>query len=248
MALKRPSTTLLRLPTSSRALHSLHKPILPIPRPTPFVPDAATFLTLIGRNLSSHAAKIPSWEALFTLSSAQLKEAGLEPARARRYLLWWRTRYRAGIMGIGGDCAQVRDGVAELRIAEVASRAPRDARATVSRSAGTRRVVVNVPPTVALPEDPAAAEKQPEGDAEGGIASVQAVDLEDATVVKQVRIAQGFAIAGTGVQPVKGHVGVARLKVQEGLWEQKQGHKVDGGERRQAEVRYKRKVAEKKAR
>lgn len=41
--------------------------------------------------------------------------------------------------------------------------------------------------------------------------------------------------------------GGARLTVTEGMWEDKRGHKVDGGERRQAEVRFKRKVAERKA-
>jgi len=47
-------------------------------RPTPFVPDAQTFLTLIGRNLSQHASKIPFMESLFSLTSAQLKELGIE--------------------------------------------------------------------------------------------------------------------------------------------------------------------------
>jgi hypothetical protein len=41
--------------------------------------------------------------------------------------------------------------------------------------------------------------------------------------------------------------GTAQLKVTEGMWEDRRGHKVDGGERRQAEVRFKRRVAERKA-
>ncbi|SLM37985.1 IGR protein motif [Lasallia pustulata] len=58
----------------------------------------------------------------------------------------------------------------------------------------------------------------------------------------------GHAIAGSYVQPVKGGNGsVATLKVQEGLWEHRRGHKVDGGERRKAEVRFKRRVAERRA-
>ena len=59
---------------------------------------------------------------------------------------------------------------------------------------------------------------------------------------------QGSNISGHGVQAVKGHQGLAVLKVQEGLWEQKRGHKVDGGERRKAEVRAKRRAAENKNR
>merc|ERR1711964_946285 len=57
--------------TQARCLHQRVK-AKPIPKPTPFVPNSGTFLTLIGRNLSQHASKIPSWRALFSLTSAQL--------------------------------------------------------------------------------------------------------------------------------------------------------------------------------
>jgi len=90
----------------------------PVPPPTPFVPDHTTFLTLIGRELSQHASKIPSWEALFSLSSGQLRELGVEPARARRYLIWWRERFRHGMYGVGGDLLHVKDGEAEVRSVE----------------------------------------------------------------------------------------------------------------------------------
>ncbi|KAF6225953.1 hypothetical protein HO173_012676 [Letharia columbiana] len=82
----------------------------PTPQPTPFVPDASTFLKLIGRNLSQHAGKIPTWQSLFSLTSTQLRELGVEPARTRRYLLWWRDRFRKGIFGVGGDLRNVKDG------------------------------------------------------------------------------------------------------------------------------------------
>ena len=85
-----------------------------IPSPTPFVPDAQTFLSLIGRNLSQHAARIPSWEALFSLTSKQLRELGVEPARSRRYLLRWREKFRNGDYGVGGDLEQVVDGCGEV--------------------------------------------------------------------------------------------------------------------------------------
>ncbi|KAI9695140.1 MAG: hypothetical protein M1820_008908, partial [Bogoriella megaspora] len=105
-----------RIPTAS--LHH-STPRAPVPPPTPFCPDPSTFLTLIGRSLSQHSSKIPTWESLFSLSSTQLRDLGVEPARARRYLLWWRERFRKGLFGVGGDMREVENGVAELRIVEV---------------------------------------------------------------------------------------------------------------------------------
>ncbi|KAI7488329.1 hypothetical protein KC351_g2052 [Hortaea werneckii] len=259
MALKRPSM-LLNLPQPTRiftclqcrSLHRLHAPTQRIPKPTPFVPDVQTFLTLIGRKLSAHSAKIPSWEALFSLSGQQLREAGVEPARARRYLMWWRERFRNGITGVGGDLKKVKDGIAELRVMEVPSSRPMDREATLTKGAGMRKVVVNVPATVALPPDPAKAAPEAEEGREGEPAPARAVappvsfNAKDVHAINGVKIVQANNIAGTGVEPVKGHQGVARLKVKEGLWEQRRGHKVDGGERRRAEVRYKRRVQEKK--
>ncbi|KAK5122392.1 hypothetical protein LTR85_003976 [Meristemomyces frigidus] len=258
MAMKRPST-LLSLPSPTRTftclqcrtLHRLHAPTLRAPRPTPFVPDVQTFLTLIGRDLSKHAAKIPSWEALFSLSGQQLRESGVEPARARRYLLWWRERFRNGITGIGGDLKEVKDGVAELRVVEVPSERLFDQTPTLTKSAGMRKMIINVPPTVALPPDPAnpsAAEGQ-----ESEPAPVRAtapspkIDSKSVLPVAGVKLVQANTIGGTGIEPIKGHQGVARLRVKEGLWEQRRGHKVDGGERRKAEVRYKRRAQERKA-
>ncbi|KAF2764804.1 hypothetical protein EJ03DRAFT_346040 [Teratosphaeria nubilosa] len=230
-----------------RTLHRLNTPTLRIPRPTPFVPDVPTFLTLIGRGLSAQAAKIPSWDALFSLTSDQLKDAGVEPARARRYLLWWRERFRNGIHGIGGDMKEVKDGVAELRIVEVQSSAKIDEAATLTKSKGMRKIIVNTPPTVSLPPDPA----NPAPEAEDETITPPPVlpkglTAKTAPKLGGVKIVQGSTVGGRGVEYVKGHLGVARLKVQEGLWEERRGHKVDGGERRKAEVRYKRAAAQKK--
>ncbi|WPH01021.1 Hypothetical protein R9X50_00385500 [Acrodontium crateriforme] len=251
MALKRPSI-LLNMPNPARiytclqcrSMHRLNAPVMTIPKPTPFVPDAQTFLTLIGRNMSQHAAKFPTWDALFTLTSDQLRESGVEPARARKYLLWWRERYRNGIMGIGGDLKNVKDGIAELRIVEVPSTRPMDQAATLTKSAAMRKVIMNVEPTVALPVDPAAAPV--EGKEAPVAVNLTEYDLAKATEAKGFRIIQGSTIGGTGIEAVKGYQGVAMLKIQDGLWEQRRGHKVDGGERRKAEVRYKRRAQERK--
>lgn len=265
MALKRP-LTLLQLPSSlrlapapattcrqCRSLHALNKPPPQIPKPTPFVPDVSTFLTLIGRGMSKHESKIPSWEALFTLSSEQLKESGLEPARARRYLLWWRERFRQGIYGMGGDvkhATKVGDTVAaELRIVEV----PKQFKsgedkyvtpATLSRSEGVAKVISNTPPqALKALEGEGSQEKRSIMDR---LAPPPKVGRKEVSPVKGTKIVRANTIGGTGIEYLKGYQGVAVLKVKEGLWEQKRGHKVDGGERRRAEVRAKRAAAERK--
>ena len=148
----------------------------------------------------------------------------------------------------------MKDGIAELRVVEVPSNRSSDQAATLTKSAGMRKMIVNVPPTVALPPDPAKANPEAaEGEGrEAEPAPARAVspplniDAKNAVSVAGLKLVQANVIGGTGVEPVKGHQGVARLKVKEGLWEQKRGHKVDGGERRRAEVRYKRRAQERK--
>jgi hypothetical protein len=212
--------------------HSI--PMRPVPKPIPFIPDHTAFLSAIGRGLSAHATKIPSWEALFTLTSPQLKELGVEPARSRKYLLHWREKFRNGEFGVGGDCQHVTDGVAELQVvqAPVAPNpalgntiSPRSATATATRDPGTRRFVVNVPVGATAPAEPA----------------------ETAQRVSGVIVKGAKTIKGSFVEPVKGGEGrKARIRLQEGIWEVRRGHKVDGGERRKAEVRAKRRAAENK--
>ena len=186
----------LRSTCFRRSLHaSIPQP--PIPPPTPFVPDVPTFLTLIGRQLSQHSSKIPTWKALFRLTSSQLRELGVEPARSRRYLLWWREKFRKGEYGIGGDLKEVTDGVGEVRILEMDG----------------KKVVANTKPG----EDEGSGDK---------IAKLKGVKIE----------APG-RIVGSFFDHVKGSLGsVARIKVQEGLWEIKRGRKIYGGERRRKNV------------
>ena len=219
-----------------RCLHK-HVKAGRIPDPTPFVPDQTTFLTLIGRQLSKHASKFESWQQLFTTSSPKLKEMGIEPARSRRYLLHWREKFRKGEFGIGGDLKYVQDGIGELRVLEVpalrskgASSSEGDASyVSATLSPGMTKLVLNVPAgetTYKLEEGQSTA---------------------DLMKVKGVKLHKGHAIVGPYIQPQKGSNGsVATLKVQEGLWEHRRGHKVDGGERRKAEVRFKRRVEERK--
>ncbi|RFU34657.1 hypothetical protein B7463_g1689, partial [Scytalidium lignicola] len=195
----------------------------PVPSPTPFVPDPETFLTLIGRKLSQHASKIPSWEALFSLTSAQLKELGIEPPRNRRYLLRWREKFRNGQYGIGGDLKHVDNGIGELRVVEVPSRTG-SGTATATASAGNRKVVVNVPVGGSAPD----------------------ISSETIVPVKGVQVKGAHTIVGPHVQPIQGGRG-ARIHIKEGLWEDVRGRKIDGGERRRAEVRSKRRAEERRA-
>jgi putative component of toxin-antitoxin plasmid stabilization module len=152
-----------------------------------------------------------------------LKELGIDPPRSRRYLLRWREKFRNRQFGIGGDFKFVKDGVAELRVAEIPVSGHRSATATLSP--GKRKIVVNV--------------------AAGGSASGNL--LEKCVPVKGIQIKGAHTIVGPHVQPVKGGNG-ARIVIKEGLWEERRGHKIDGGERRQAEVRAKKRGEEKRAR
>lgn len=183
-----------------------------VPPTLPFVPDVETFLTLIGRGLRQHAPKFPSWEALFSLTSDQLRELGVEPPRTRRYLLRWRQRFREGKFGIGGDLQHVEGGTAKLKVLEV----EKDPLTKV-------RSVVNVP---------------------------AGQELEDVPRDELVRVA-GYHVKGArtivGPYALPTKEGGAVVSVTEGMWEDKRGHKVDGGERRRAEVRFKRRIAERRA-
>jgi len=216
----RPPTRFLHRKSQIAASH--------IPPPTPFVPDARTFLSLIGRNLSQHAAKIPNWTDLFSYTSQQLREAGVEPARTRRYLLWWRDRFRKGIHGVGGDLKFVSgegEKTAVLKMVEV----PLEERDVVGKGGLPRvkRMVVNVP---AL-----------EGVEKG-------FGVEGLRVVEGMKVRGARTIVGPFVQYVKGTGGsVAVIKAQEGMWEERRGVKVDGGERRKKMVRRNRLLAERKA-
>ncbi|KAK2796871.1 hypothetical protein FQN51_008961 [Onygenales sp. PD_10] len=211
-----------------------------VPPPTPFVPDTQTFLTLIGRNMAKHAPKLSSWESLFTMNSEQLKDLGIEPARSRKYLLRWRNKFREQQYGIGGDLDHVVDGAAELRVVEVptAGRAAKKSKSidggsppplTVTGSAtlspGKRWAIVNIPPGESTPKDLSFPLKKYSG----------------------VKLVNGNALKAPYLELLKGTDGTAgRIKVHEGMWEDKLGRKIDGGERRRAEVRAKRRSQERR--
>ena len=205
-----------------------------MPDPTPFVPDHNTFLILIGRKMSQHASKIQNWQSLFSLTSTQLRELGVEPARTRRYLLWWREKFRKGEYGIGGDLKHVKDGEAEVRAVEVMDPEGSSQR-NVAPKLGMegevllplmRRMVINSPPETIN-------------------TTATASQLQ---AIKGMKVRGRMEVVGPFVTTVKGTKGsVGRIKVREGMWEVRRGVIKDGGERRQKEVRRKRLLAQRKS-
>ena len=120
----------------------------------------------------------------------------------------------------------------ELRVVELPrlpSSTPVAEEGTTSYLPDTQKLVINVPP------------------GSTDLALQPGQSTQDLRKPAGVKLLRGHAIVGSYIQPVAGTNGsVARLKVVEGMWEHRRGHKVDGGERRQAEVRFKRGVEERK--
>lgn len=133
----------------------------------------------------------------------------------------------------------VEDGVGTMRVVELPKLPENqggkimgsDLTLAVNQAPLTTKLIINLP----------AGETRP-------IAALgQGQSTFDLRKVQGVKLANGHLIQGPYVQPIKGSNGsVATLKVQEGLWEHRRGHKVDGGERRKAEVRFKRGVEERR--
>ncbi|RDL41325.1 Uncharacterized protein BP5553_01304 [Venustampulla echinocandica] len=206
------SSSLLSFAQSSSQARCLHTTVQPgpIPPPIPFVPDTKTFLKLIGRDLSQYASKIRSWNYLFTITSDELKELGMEP-RSRRYLLDWRQKFREGRYGPGGDLKYVENGVAKLRVVKLSEPTGQehDGRVSVKMN----RMVVNVPASF------------------GGPGSVLPEEL---VRPKGFRVKGAHEMKGPSARPAKGRLNYT-VEATEGMWEDKRGRKIDGGERRQAE-------------
>lgn len=114
----------------------------------------------------------------------------------------------------------VKDSVAHVRVVEI----PQELSAGVAAGPNAvRKVIVNVPPDVPVSES----------------------RLRQLKPVSGLKVLGAQTIAGPFAEPMKGTSGsVAVIKVQEGMWEQRRGQKVDGGERRKVQVRRKRKLEE----
>ncbi|KAK8218369.1 IGR protein motif-domain-containing protein [Phyllosticta capitalensis] len=242
--------------TTTQCLRSLHMKYRerPVPEPTAFVPDVSTFLTLIGRKVSQHADKIPTWKDLFSMTSEQMREAGVEPARSRRYIMNWREKFRNGEYGVGGDAKWAKDGVAQIKVVEKpVKKLPDNAKAAARRELPLFRKL--------RPRLSAFARLQKQEEAPKFVGQLATVNTNAGrkkiivstkpdskttatTPMKSLKVMGAGKIRGTGVELVKGSNGtMGQIKVTEGLWEDRRGHKVDGGERRRAEVRAKKRAA-----
>ncbi|KAF3481741.1 uncharacterized protein GIQ15_04500 [Arthroderma uncinatum] len=219
----------------------LHKSLKPaaVPAPTPFVPDTETFLRLIGRNMSRYASKLTEWNKLFTADADELRELGMETTRDRRYLMRWREKFRKQDYGPGGDLDHVVDGVAELRAVEVPIKTNQSAENTKNGDAlnvglmgtatltpGMHYVIVNLPPGETKLKDPTQPIKR----------------------YAHYKLHRGNMIKGPFAQIIPHSWSTAvKVQVTDGMWEHKRGRKIDGGQRRQKEIRAKRWLAERKA-
>lgn len=97
--------------------------------------------------------------------------------------------------------------------------------ATATESPWKKKVIVNLPT---------------------GSSSIEKA-AEEMKPVSGVKVLGAHTIVGPYIEPVKGTNGsVARIRVKEGMWEERRGHKIDGGERRKAEVRAKRRAEERR--
>jgi len=183
--------------------------------------------------MSQFSSKISSWDALFRLTSDQLKGLGIEPTSKRRYLLWWRERFRTGIWGVGGEFKYVNpEGVAYVRTVQVpgieklSEDEPEPPQGlTPLRNPGMKKIIVNVPP-------PTEKHEVSEDVNEASGAHVTTLDV----------------IGGKWFEPVKGgQTGQwSRIVRKEGMWEEKQGKKKHGGERRRKEFLHNKYIAEQK--
>ncbi|KAJ5664757.1 hypothetical protein N7462_011570 [Penicillium macrosclerotiorum] len=222
-----------RASISRQCIRPFHRKVAPsVPSPTPFVPDVPTFLALIGREMSKHASKIPSWEQLFTSNSNQLREFGIEPARQRRYLIRKREKFRNGLYGPGGDLDQVVDGVAQLRVVEIpveaADAEQKQGASSATLTPGMKKTIVNLAP---------------------GVTEYKHNPFDPLKKFAHMKIYSSSKIRGPFLKPVKGsHGSAATIAVQEGMWEDKRGQKVDGGERRRVEVRARMRLEERRKR
>ena len=243
-----PSQTIAPL-SQLRPLHTTVRQ-KPVPKPTPFVPNTKTFLTLIGRKMSRYASKLESWNDLFQISSAELRDVvGMVSAKERRYLLRWLERFRQGQYGIGGDLKHVVGGAAELKVLAIPkSRFPGERKPGKRDPDGNVNASKAASPTLGEGLRFAILNPTPRTD-------LKNIDMAKVEVKKfqGIKLHNNYMIRAPYIELLKAgdgfvHGMVAKLGVHEGMWEDKLGRKVDGGERNRDEVRAKRKAAARKAR
>lgn len=85
-----------------------------IPQPTKEIPDVPAFLNRIGHNTAEYAEAFPTWDALFSSSSKEMKAAGID-VKPRRYILEQVENFRKAAF-IENDPKAVFESVAEIKL------------------------------------------------------------------------------------------------------------------------------------
>ena len=116
------------------------------------------------------------------------------------------------------------DGTAKLRVVEVPysdpSKALRNSRAGLEPM---RKIILDLPQEV----------------------SIETLPTSKLRPIEGYKVVGAHTIVGPFITSIKGTGGsMATIRAQEGMWEQRRGVKVDGGERRKVQVRYKRRLEE----
>ena len=122
----------------------------------------------------------------------------------------------------------MENGVGVLRIVQVPVKYTDEGAATTTQSPGKKKIVVNLPADVRTAD----------------LSESQLVQLQAVKGVPSIQ--GGNTIVGPHVVPMRG-AKTSKVVVKEGMWEYRIGRKIDGGERRQAEVRAMRRAEERKA-
>ena len=148
------------------------------------------------------------------------------------------------MFGVGGHFQYVRNGEARVKVVEVPV-SNTEIGNTSTQSAGLvrmKKMVVNTPP----PPPPATEEKEDEAVKQQSQSQSQ-LNTDTLKPVEGMKVVGARTIVGPYIKAVKGSRGAeAIVRVQEGMWEVRRGVKVDGGERRKAQVRRKRLLEERK--
>ena len=156
-------------------------------------------------------------------------------------------RYRNGRLGPGSDFQYVKDGQALLKVAAPPPNIITDAKWVVNVPA--KEVEVDATESTVSAEATADVGGKVEADKKPSTSALIMGDLPHGSEVFGVKgyVVRGLkSISGPYAIALPGNSG-AIVKVTEGMWEQTRGRKIDGGERRQAETRFKKRSVARRA-
>ncbi|GAA5990372.1 hypothetical protein JCM10908_007341 [Rhodotorula pacifica] len=96
----RPSTSALVRSSTPALRRAIHAPAAidatkRVPKPRGPYTDPASLLSASKRGLESYAEKLGNWSELFTKTSGDLRDAGMD-IKQTRYTLWLLEKYRQG--------------------------------------------------------------------------------------------------------------------------------------------------------